>query len=196
MVKTTSFYTSSVKIRLYRPNQTLFTPPLSLDSSTPNHFPFLDSSRDSSTPIGSENPVTRMSSSSQHSSRTWPRFEAVVCDHGLEADVVTSNTDANPGRRFYRCQVWKEDDCKFFRWIDPSLSPNQEYFFKKLKLDRDNVQRALRDRVAKQDALDESVRSKTVEVEALQGVVAQLQRQNRNLKVVICMLCIVLWILL
>ncbi|KAG6383127.1 hypothetical protein SASPL_157135 [Salvia splendens] len=36
-------------------------------------------------------------------------------------------------------------------------------------------------RVAK--TLDESVRSKTVEVEALQGVVAQLQRQNRNLKV-------------
>ncbi|KAG6430676.1 hypothetical protein SASPL_108748 [Salvia splendens] len=51
-------------------------------------------------------PVTRMSTSSQNSSRTWPRFEAVVCDHGLEADV---------------------------------------------------------------DALDESVRSKTTEVEALQG---------------------------
>ncbi|XP_042051540.1 uncharacterized protein At4g04775-like [Salvia splendens] len=125
----------------------------------------------------------RMSTSSQNSSRTWPRFEAVVCDHGLEADVVTSNTDANPGRRFYRCQVWKEDDCKFFRWIDPSLSPNQDYFFKRLKLDRDNVQRALRDRVAMQDALDESVRSKTTEVEALQGVVADLHRQNRNLKV-------------
>ncbi|KAG6421133.1 hypothetical protein SASPL_117682 [Salvia splendens] len=60
MDKTRSFYTSSFKIRLYRPNQTLFTPPLSLDSSTPNHFPFLDSSRDSSTPIGSENPVTSM----------------------------------------------------------------------------------------------------------------------------------------
>ncbi|KAG6387725.1 hypothetical protein SASPL_152917 [Salvia splendens] len=34
-----------------------------------------------------------MSTSSRSSSRmTWPRFEAVVCDHGLEADVVTSNT--------------------------------------------------------------------------------------------------------
>ena len=119
----------------------------------------------------------------------------MVCDHGLEADVVTSNTDANPGRRFYRCQVWKEDDCKFFRWIDPSLSPNQEYFFKKLKMDRDNVQRALRDKVAMQDALDESVRPKTAEVEALQGVVADLHRQNRNLKVVICILCVVIWIL-
>ncbi|XP_041995619.1 uncharacterized protein At4g04775-like [Salvia splendens] len=136
-----------------------------------------------------------MSTSSQHSSRTWPRFEAVVCDHGLEADVVTSNTDANPGRRFYRCQVWKEDDCKFFRWIDPSLSPNLEYFFKKLKIDRDNVQKALRDRVAKQDALDESLRSKTAEVEALQGVVADLHRRNRNLNVVICILCIVIWLL-
>ncbi|KAG6394762.1 hypothetical protein SASPL_145352 [Salvia splendens] len=49
-------------------------------------------------------------------------------------------------------------------------------------MDRDNVQRALRDRVAQQDALDESVRSKTAEVEALQGVVADLQCQNRNLK--------------
>ncbi|KAG6399738.1 hypothetical protein SASPL_141219 [Salvia splendens] len=83
----------------------------------------------------------RMSSSSQHSSRTWPRFEAVVCDHGLEADV----------------------GC--------------------LKLDRDNMQRALRDRVAKQDALDESVRSKTIEVEALQGVVAHLANITSDLVV-------------
>ncbi|KAG6391730.1 hypothetical protein SASPL_149488 [Salvia splendens] len=134
-----------------------------------------------------------MSMSSRSSSRiTWLRFEAVVCDHGLEADVVTSNTDAIPRRHFYICQVRKEDDCKFFRWIDPSLSPNQEYFLKKLKMD---VQRALRDRVAMQDALDESVRSKTAEVEALQGVVADLHRQNRNLKVAIRILCIVIWIL-
>ncbi|KAG6407899.1 hypothetical protein SASPL_130899 [Salvia splendens] len=74
-----------------------------------------------------------MSTTSQNSSRmTWPRFEAVVCEHGLEADVVTSNTDANPGRRFYH-------------------------------------------RVAKHDALDESVRSKTAEVEALQGYLIELQ---------------------
>ncbi|KAG6430417.1 hypothetical protein SASPL_108483 [Salvia splendens] len=40
-----------------------------------------------------------------------------------------------------------------------------------------------RDRVAKQDALDESVRSKTVEVEALQGVVAHLANITSDLVV-------------
>lgn len=63
-------------------------------------------------------------------------------------------------------------------------------------MDRDNVQRALRDRVAVQDALDESVRSKTIEVEALQGVVANLHRQLRYLKVVIGILCVVIWVLM
>ncbi|XP_047969541.1 uncharacterized protein LOC125213186 [Salvia hispanica] len=109
----------------------------------------------------------RMSTSSCNMShRSWPRPEVVVCNNGIEAQVVTSKTDANPGRRFYRCYIWKEDDCKFFRWIDPSLSPNQE---------KDIMQKALQARVAMHDMLTEKVRSKEVELELLQIVAKNLR---------------------
>ncbi|XP_047961769.1 uncharacterized protein LOC125206568 [Salvia hispanica] len=127
---------------------------------------------------------------------SWPRPEVVVCNHEIEAQVVTSKTDANLGRRFYRCYIWKEGDCKFFRWIDPSLSPNQENYMQKLKVEKDNMQKELQARVAMHDMLTEKVRSKEVELESLQIVAENLHRQNRNLKYAILCLCVVVWLLI
>ncbi|KAL1534011.1 hypothetical protein AAHA92_31416 [Salvia divinorum] len=69
-----------------------------------------------------------MSSSSQSSSLnvSWPEQEYVVCNHGVHAEIGTSRTDTNPRRQFYRCRFWKNDDCKFFRWIKP-CSPLSQY---------------------------------------------------------------------
>ena len=120
----------------------------------------------------------------------------MVRNHGIEAEVVTSRTNANPGQRFYRCHIWKEDDCKFFRWIDPSLSPNQENYMQKMKMEQVNMQKALQARVAMLNTLHEKVRSKEVELESLQIVAKNLRRQNRNLKYVVLCLCAVVWLLI
>ncbi|XP_047966024.1 uncharacterized protein LOC125210524 [Salvia hispanica] len=127
---------------------------------------------------------------------SWPRPEVVACNHGIEAEVVTSRMDANPGRRFYRCHIWKEDDCKFFRWIDSSLSPYQDNYMQKLKMERDNMQKALQARVAMQDTLQEQVRLKEVELESLKIVAENLRQQNRKLKYVVLCLCVVVWLLI
>ncbi|EFH52009.1 hypothetical protein ARALYDRAFT_347673 [Arabidopsis lyrata subsp. lyrata] len=44
-----------------------------------------------------------------------------LCECGLPAKVFKSNTDKNPNRRFFGCQLYKEGGnahCKFFRWLN------------------------------------------------------------------------------
>ncbi|KAF7824098.1 uncharacterized protein G2W53_022242 [Senna tora] len=41
------------------------------------------------------------------------------CFCGERAIILTSRTQENPGRRFWRCKNFKSaDDCDFFDWID------------------------------------------------------------------------------
>ena len=84
-------------------------------------------------------PVAMSSSSSQSYGSSfnwnWPRPEIVNCNHDLKAELVTSRTAANPGRRYYRCPIWKEDDCRFFRWSDAGLSPSQDTYFQRIKVE-------------------------------------------------------------
>ncbi|KAK8661824.1 hypothetical protein V6N13_091416 [Hibiscus sabdariffa] len=47
-----------------------------------------------------------------------------ICRCGLEAKVVVSWTDDNPGRRFYDCKNYRrESHCRFFAWYNAPLTP-------------------------------------------------------------------------
>ncbi|KAK8478114.1 hypothetical protein V6N13_032707 [Hibiscus sabdariffa] len=47
-----------------------------------------------------------------------------ICRCGLEAKVVVSWTDDNPGRRFYGYKNYgRESHCRFFAWYDAPLTP-------------------------------------------------------------------------
>ena len=37
----------------------------------------------------------------------WPRPDIENYNHDLEAELVIFRTAANPGRRYYRCPIWK-----------------------------------------------------------------------------------------
>ncbi|XP_047948914.1 uncharacterized protein LOC125194723 [Salvia hispanica] len=111
-----------------------------------------------------------MSSSSSQSygssfNWNWPCPESVNCNHDLEAELVISRTTANPGRRYYRCPICKEDDCRFFRWVDVGLSPSQDTYFQKIKLERDNFEEQLRCNKIMEGVLEEKLRLKTDEFE-------------------------------
>lgn len=88
----------------------------------------------------------------------------MACNHDLEEEIMTSKTEVNPGRRFYRCQVWKHGDSKYFCWLDLS---NQEYYFQKLKMEKEGIEEELKKSVALQDELQDKIRSKPEYLEAL-----------------------------
>ncbi|KAK8538933.1 hypothetical protein V6N12_034637 [Hibiscus sabdariffa] len=47
-----------------------------------------------------------------------------ICRCGLEAKVVVSWTDDNPGRRFYGCKNYgRESHFRLFTWYDAPLTP-------------------------------------------------------------------------
>ncbi|RZB70552.1 hypothetical protein D0Y65_035499 [Glycine soja] len=58
-------------------------------------------------------------SSSSYTSKARSR---VFCLCNIEAPLVTSWTEENPGRRFYGCGLYKDrgtKGCNFFQWHDP-----------------------------------------------------------------------------
>ena len=183
-----------------------------------------------------------MSSSSSQSygssfNWNWPRPEIVNCNHDLEAELVISRTAANPGRRYYRCRIWKvnilyciqyfkgillaeslitkfsvvqEDDCKFFRWVDAGLSPSQDSYFQRVKLERDQFESQLRAKSLIEGVLEEKLHKKSEECEALKlqlamktdecGAltlkIANTMKTSRRFKFTIVLLCIVIFLLL
>ncbi|CAA0827603.1 Unknown protein [Striga hermonthica] len=48
----------------------------------------------------------------------------VFCHCGKRAQVRTSWTQENPGRRFNGCKDWNRGGCTFFFWADPPI-PNR-----------------------------------------------------------------------
>ncbi|CAN1784687.1 hypothetical protein LINPERHAP1_LOCUS16646 [Linum perenne] len=52
-------------------------------------------------------------------SRQWINYSMLgKSGCGESVALLTSRTEENPGRRFYRCRR-----CNFFRWFDPSVQP-------------------------------------------------------------------------
>ncbi|CAL5188960.1 unnamed protein product [Lathyrus oleraceus] len=59
-----------------------------------------------------------------HGSRSSSRSR-YVCKCGLDAPLMTTWTDANPGRRFYGCRMYKVcfKKCSHFVWLDEEMNP-------------------------------------------------------------------------
>ncbi|GER44426.1 GRF zinc finger containing protein [Striga asiatica] len=50
----------------------------------------------------------------------------LFCYCGLTAQLRTSKTPTNPGKKFHGCKNWQDGGCKFFKWEDePDSSNNQ-----------------------------------------------------------------------
>eukprot|EP00256_Glycine_max_P043977 XP_006595306.1 uncharacterized protein LOC102666198 [Glycine max] len=65
-------------------------------------------------------------SSSSYTSETRSRM---LCLYNVEAPLVTSWTEDNPGRRFYGCGLYKvtgRKGCNYFEWHDPVANIRQK----------------------------------------------------------------------
>ncbi|XP_057791580.1 uncharacterized protein LOC131008643 [Salvia miltiorrhiza] len=51
----------------------------------------------------------------------------------LKASIMTSWTEENPGRRFYRCRNWKSKNCGYFDWIDEPITERAKEVINHLK---------------------------------------------------------------
>ncbi|CAL5213710.1 unnamed protein product [Lathyrus oleraceus] len=71
-----------------------------------------------------------------HGSRSSSRSR-YVCKCGLDAPLMTTWTDANPGRRFYGCGMYKVQGfkkCSHFVWLDEEMNHRiKELIFSLLK---------------------------------------------------------------
>ncbi|XP_042009230.1 uncharacterized protein LOC121757820 [Salvia splendens] len=136
----------------------------------------------------------------------WPRPQIVYCKHDLEAELMISMTAANPGHRYYRCPIWKEYDCRFFRWFDAGLSPSQDTYFQRIKLERDKFEEQLRCKNTEVCVLEDKLRMKSDECEELKlklsmkseecvrlnVEVVKTTKMPRNMNIVILLLSIVI----
>ncbi|XP_057803467.1 uncharacterized protein LOC131018779 [Salvia miltiorrhiza] len=86
------------------------------------------------------------SSRSTSRSRSYPEMQK-ICGHGIPALFQTSHTEKSPEHRFYVCRHEYSDDCGLWQWIDPELTSYYKLRFKKLKLERDNAVKHLRNRL-------------------------------------------------
>ncbi|XP_058777881.1 uncharacterized protein At4g04775-like [Vicia villosa] len=65
-----------------------------------------------------------MSQFSQVSIRSKSPFIRDECRCGLDAPLMTAWTDANPGRRFYGCGIFRDTKCaNHFVWYDEEMTP-------------------------------------------------------------------------
>ncbi|CAL5184195.1 unnamed protein product [Lathyrus oleraceus] len=63
-----------------------------------------------------------------HGSRSSNRSR-YVCKYGLDALLMTTWTNVNPGRRFYVCGMYKIQDFKkrsHFVWLDEEMNPREK----------------------------------------------------------------------
>ncbi|XP_042024472.1 uncharacterized protein LOC121771689 [Salvia splendens] len=153
-----------------------------------------------------------MSSSSQTSNfnHFWPEGDFVICNHGVRAEIGTSRTDNNPGRRFYRCPSWKSDDCKFFRWIEPTSPLSREILLNRTNkemaefaerwrcahLKAVSLEEELNAKIAEFNDKLEECNAKIEECEMLKSMVEDLGSTTLKLKLLIFLLCVVIFFIM
>ncbi|CAA0806838.1 zinc knuckle (CCHC-type) family protein [Striga hermonthica] len=87
---------------------------------------------------------SRRSQNSQNSGASNASIRK-LCHHSEDAIVLTSMTNDNPCRRFYRCPNRGNKPCRFFEWIDQSLPAFQRTCFIRLKAEKHDLEEKLRD---------------------------------------------------
>ncbi|KAG5587379.1 hypothetical protein H5410_047813 [Solanum commersonii] len=63
-----------------------------------------------------------------------PMLKTIVrCKHGSLLHMQTSWSKSNPGRRFWSCPYYGENNCHFFRWRDrEEIDPRSQFILPKL----------------------------------------------------------------
>ncbi|KAF2287555.1 hypothetical protein GH714_001280 [Hevea brasiliensis] len=83
------------------------------------------------------------------------------CEHGLCAELYTSWETDNPGRRFWRCQMWQRGDCGFFQWFDPEIVGRPKELINRLR----SQKKALENRLKSQEAEHRVISTRACELE-------------------------------
>ncbi|KAF2287557.1 hypothetical protein GH714_001288 [Hevea brasiliensis] len=105
--------------------------------------------------------VTRMSGELK-SITTFSEPQPVMhCKHGLCAELDTSWTTDDPGRRFWRCQMWQRGDCGFFQWFDPEIVGRPKELINRLR----SQKKALENRLKSQEAENWVISTRACELE-------------------------------
>ncbi|GER35985.1 GRF zinc finger containing protein [Striga asiatica] len=99
----------------------------------------------------------------------------VRCYYPDEADLLISQTDANPGRRYFRCPRRKFKDCKFFLWCDPEIPPSQKAAFLKFKNERKGLGDELK-------CKEEEVKVITLRLDIIEREMLELQVKHAKLE--------------
>ncbi|GER57590.1 GRF zinc finger containing protein [Striga asiatica] len=92
-----------------------------------------------------------------------------------EADLLISQIDANPGRRYFRCPRRKFKDCKFFLWCDPEIPPSQKAAFLKFKNERKGLGDELK-------CKEEEVKVITLRLDIIEREMLELQVKHAKLE--------------
>ncbi|GER39556.1 GRF zinc finger family protein [Striga asiatica] len=106
----------------------------------------------------------------------------VVCFHGLIANVLTSNTDKNPSRRYYRCPNEDDEKCKFFQWVDEELPSFKKVRFLKLKSQNNLLEEQLKCTKYYESLLAEKLELKENEITRLQNKLDDLEKTIAQLE--------------
>ncbi|CAA0815406.1 zinc ion binding [Striga hermonthica] len=131
-----------------------------------------------------------MSSDSTNSSwKTFsgPQFRSSnstkpTCRHGDEAELLTSQTETNPARRFYRCSHRNDEDCQYFVWLDPELPPYQKGCYLKLKSREKSLEEQLRCKQVMEKLLNERLEMKVKEMDMLKMDNNELEKKVERLE--------------
>ncbi|CAA0841730.1 zinc knuckle (CCHC-type) family protein [Striga hermonthica] len=59
-------------------------------------------------------------------SSSFPSPSNLLCYCGKRAQLRTSRTPSNPGKKFHGCKNWKDGGCTFFKWEDDPESSNNQ----------------------------------------------------------------------
>ncbi|CAA0828420.1 Unknown protein [Striga hermonthica] len=103
-----------------------------------------------------------------------------TCRHGVEAELLTSQTDQNPARRFYRCSLPKDQDCRFFVWLDAELPPYQKGCYLKLKSQNKSLEEQLRCKQVMEKLLAERLEMKVKEMDLLKIEIDELEKKVKE----------------
>ncbi|CAA0819609.1 Unknown protein [Striga hermonthica] len=125
------------------------------------------------------------------------------CKHREKPDLLTSHTDLNPARRYYRCKYRMDDDCQFFAWFDPELPPYQKASYLKLKGQVQVLEEQLKCKVFMEKLLSERLEVKDNELDLLKRKNADLEnniatmdqrrKSEKNLLILVTMFLLAMW---
>ncbi|XP_052208666.1 uncharacterized protein LOC127812293 [Diospyros lotus] len=112
--------------------------------------------------------------------------QGIMCEHGVPIRSYTSWTKSNPGRRFLRCRFWKDDDCKWFQWIDDERTSREKALCGVLLdiLDRNKIEKEANERLLQEQvrAFEEKALRRKQKILKLKKDYRYIMEENLQLK--------------